>query len=986
MKEWRIPPFSVILSMVILMIIGLGLTPFIDIAQKPKPRQGKKLAIHFNWPGASPRVVEQEVTAKIEGVVSAVRGIKSVSSVSNLGNGRIDIGLKEDVNVSAVRFEISSLLRQIYKKLPDRVSYPSLSGGDVVTGGGRPGPQAVNLLTYRINADMDGEQIKEYIDQNIKPLLTAMEEVKAVHVSGGVSRYIEILYDPMVLTNYGISAATLADGIRTFMGKRNIAGDVDIVDNEGERRRITLHLSTAKFPGQIGEIPLTMVGDKIIYLNDLATYEYKERKPGSYFRINGLNTVNMSIQVDADANLIRLSESLRTKIGELKKHLREGMYLTLTYDASEELETELEKLLRRTFLTLFILLLFVWMVSRSWKYLSIISVTLVANVLIAVIVYYLLDIRLHTFSLAGIAVSFGIIIDASIVMVDHYSYYHNRKAFLAILAALVTTIGSLVIIFFMPAYIQNDLYDFSRIIIINLTVALLVALFFVPAIVERLNYYRRKQFVPSRKSRKLLGWNHFYCRYISFTQKRKWIYMILLVLAFGIPLFALPPKWSVKSGGLLAGPEEKRWYASFYDATVGSRFYQTHLRYPLSTWLGGTMRLFANTLGGRTYSRQEQEVKLFIRGQMPLGGTAFQLNEKVVIIEKFLAQFREIKRFETHIDGGGARIVVEFEEEFKKGSFPYFLESSVIREMIDIGGADWSTWGVSERGFSNSLHLGHRSSDIQLRGYNYNQLYKYAEQMCEHLGKNARVADLIIENAGNTKAVDELYMNFDRENIAGYQIQVSSGYRQLQEILSTTSLGHFSGKFINTSLELRSKRRDLFDLWNLNNTYLRVGERDISFRDIGEIAMRKAKNSIPKHNQQYVLHVAFNFLGSWEAGNKYMPATIDHFNEKLPVGYRCANTTRGWYEDDGTQYWLILLIVVIIFFMCTILFESIRLPLVIISLIPVSFIGTFLTFYFSGVNFGTGGFASLVLLSGLVVNAGIYIINEYINLKKGEPV
>ena len=67
---------------------------------------------------------------------------------------------------------------------------------------------------------------------------------------------------------------------------------------------------------------------------------------------------------------------------------------------------------------------------------------------------------------------------------------------------------------------------------------------------------------------------------------------------------------------------------------------------------------------------------------------------------------------------------------------------------------------------------------------------------------------------------------------------------------------------------------------------------------------------------------------------------------------------------------------------CSILFESLIQPLVIISLIPISFIGTFLTFYFSGITFGTSGFASLVLLSGLVVNAAIYIINEYNNSMK----
>ncbi|MFQ9146508.1 MAG: efflux RND transporter permease subunit, partial [Odoribacter splanchnicus] len=127
----------------------------------------------------------------------------------------------------------------------------------------------------------------------------------------------------------------------------------------------------------------------------------------------------------------------------------------------------------------------------------------------------------------------------------------------------------------------------------------------------------------------------------------------------------------------------------------------------------------------------------------------------------------------------------------------------------------------------------------------------------------------------------------------------------------------------------------------------------------------------------YSLQVAFNFMGSYNLSDQFIKQTTEEFNATLPVGFRTVNQSFGWYDDQGTQYWLILLIVVIIFFTCSILFESLRQPLVIISLIPISFIGTFLTFYFSGVNFGTGGFASLVLLSGLVVNAAIYVINEY---------
>lgn len=103
------------------------------------------------------------------------------------------------------------------------------------------------------------------------------------------------------------------------------------------------------------------------------------------------------------------------------------------------------------------------------------------------------------------------------------------------------------------------------------------------------------------------------------------------------------------------------------------------------------------------------------------------------------------------------------------------------------------------------------------------------------------------------------------------------------------------------------------------------------------------------------------------------------------MGFRCRNASHGYYEDHGTQYWLLGLVVVIIFVMCSILFESLRLPLAIISLIPVSFVGTFLTYLVTGVKFGTGGFASMVLLCGLTVNAGIYIVCEYRNQRSAFP-
>ena len=127
------------------------------------------------------------------------------------------------------------------------------------------------------------------------------------------------------------------------------------------------------------------------------------------------------------------------------------------------------------------------------------------------------------------------------------------------------------------------------------------------------------------------------------------------------------------------------------------------------------------------------------------------------------------------------------------------------------------------------------------------------------------------------------------------------------------------------------------------------------------------------------------FVGDYSYSAEYINGMLKEFNERIPVGFRCRNASYGYYEDHGTQYWLLGLVVVIIFVMCSILFESLRLPLAIISLIPVSFVGTFLTYLVTGVKFGTGGFASMVLLCGLTVNAGIYIVCEYRNQRSAFP-
>lgn len=141
-----------------------------------------------------------------------------------------------------------------------------------------------------------------------------------------------------------------------------------------------------------------------------------------------------------------------------------------------------------------------------------------------------------------------------------------------------------------------------------------------------------------------------------------------------------------------------------------------------------------------------------------------------------------------------------------------------------------------------------------------------------------------------------------------------------------------------------------------------------------------ANQAIERKNQEYQLFVEYDFIGPISLIEKVARQAIDKANTWLPPGYRAeprASFGWGWNREDPLQYGMLLPVLLIILVICAILLESLRQPLAVISLVPISFIGVFLTFHVFSVNFDQGGYASFLLLSGISVNAGLYLINDY---------
>ena len=973
-----IPAFSVLLIMAALTVIGVAMLPMLNIQYTPTVPE-RKIDVSFSWPDASARLVEQGATSRIEGTLSTVAGCESVSSRSSKGRGSVTVWFRKGTDMAAARFEVASAIRNLYAKLPEEVSYPNIS---LATSGSRES----ETLVYTIKADLPSERIEEYVSNYVSAPLSRIKGVGKVSLSGVTPFEWVITFDPKAMEPVGIAASDLAAAFRDYF-RSEVIVLTTLPQADGSGRSIVLKLRNRVSP-DFGEIPVAHRNGRIYYLRDFASVRWSEALPTSYFRINGLNTINLSVSCEGHTNMLRVAAAVRAEMERLQAGFPPEISATLNYDASRYVSGELEKIYVRTLLCVAILLLFVFLVSRDLRYLFIILVTLVVNILVAVVFYNLLRLDIHIYTLAGITVSLGIIIDTSIIMVDHYSYYRDRRVFVSILGALLTTIGALGIVWLLPEKQQANLTDFSLVIVINLAVSLLVALLFVPALLDKFPLGRSMTASSVRRRRFAVRFSRLYGRFIAWGRRHRWIFIVALVWGFGIPTFLLPDKIEPKGGKSL--PRRSEWY----NGIMQSRFISEH-RATIDKVFGSSLHLF-NTATGRYSNFREPEQKvLYVNAGMAEGCTVQQLNEVVRHMENYISRFDEVEMFRTRIYSyDNARIEITFRPEFVYTAFPTMLKQELTAAAINFGGATWRVWGIDDNSFNNNVVSSYRPNQIRLRGYNYDQLSAYADALIDSLSRNRRVAEPeIMDGNAWTLPHNEFSIRYDDERIAAAGLDVTDYYRLLSTMLYKSRLTPvYDGRELQ-QVVLESGDRGRFDRWHIANAQVRIDSLHTKLSAVGSIEKQRTGVSIRRYKQSYEILVGFDFIGSYELGKRLIERTVKQLNEEiLPIGFRADSPSHNFgRKEKQQQVWLILLVIAIIYTMCAVIFESLRKPVVIVLMIPISFIGVFLTFGWSDFIFDQGGFAAFVLLCGIVVNAGIYLINEEDNWaantrKRGIPL
>ena len=975
--------FTLIVAFICVALIGLALIPLLPVKLNPS-RTLPGFTVQFSMPGTSSRVVEIEATSKLEAMLARIKGIKNIYSTSDNGSGSITIELDKYADIDAVRFEASTIIRQTWPQLPDGVSYPYIRMKRPDENASRP------FMSFTLNAPSTPILIQQYADEHIKTRLAQIQGIYKIDLSGATPMEWVLEYDSEQLRRLGITLSDIQQAVSRYYLKEFL-GTYNVESSTGGKEWIRLALmpETKDEGFDASRIRVKSAEGKLISLDELVTVSHMEEAPQSYYRINGLNSIYLSITAEETANQLQLSKQVKEEMEAIQKVLPAGYEIHTSYDATEFIHEELNKIYLRTGLTVLILLFFVLIITLNPRYLFLIVVSLSINIAVAVIFYYLFGLEMQLYSLAGITVSLNLVIDNTIVMTDHILHRRNLKAFMSILAATLTTMGALVIIFFLDEKIRLNLQDFAAVVIINLAVSLFVALFFVPALIEKIGLKKRKRrrtqsrFFLLRASlprRITVYFTRFYGWMIRKLCRWRVAVCILLILLFGLPVFMLPDK--VEGEG-----RATEWY----NKTLGSSTYKEKIKPIVDKALGGSLRLFIQKVYNGSYFTRNEEVVLYVYANLPNGSTLEQMNELIKKMEIYLSQFKEIKQFQTSVyNARRGNINIYFTKEHQNSGFPYTLKANIISKALQLGGGSWGVYGLQDQGFSNDVREGAGSFQVKMYGYNYDELYEWAEKLKAKLLTHRRIKEVIINSYFSYWKDDyqEFYFNLNRERMAQENINANILFSTIRPIYGKSmEIGSVVAENGSEKIKLSSKQSQEYDIWAMQYFPYGTDDKQYKLSELATMEKGQMPQQVAKENQQYRLCLQYEYIGSGEQGNKILKRDLEEFNKELPMGYTAQSEREswGWGKKDNKQYLLLLVVIAIIFFTTSILFNSLKQPLAIIFIIPVSYIGVFLTFYWFKLNFDQGGFASFVLLCGITVNASIYILNEYNAIRRRHP-
>ena len=509
-------PVSVTVGVLLVALFGMLALLRIPVQMIPDVER-PMVYVSTIWPGASPEEIETEIVQEQEEQLKTLEGLVRMTSTSLRSSGSVSLQFQTGSDIDAALLRVNNKLQQV----PE---YPQNALKPVVSTSAFGGAEEATVwfdLSAREGVDIEIAKQWDFVDQVVQPALERVPGVAASGGFGGRDRELRVIVEPRALAARGL---TLAEVGRVLDAEnRDVsAGDFD----EGKRTYLVRTVGEYTSPEDVENVVLAWRDNAPVYVKDVARVVLDFKDPSAEVRNIQGQSIAVNITRQKGTNALVVMEGIREVVDRLNVGplAERGLVMRVSFSDSDYIEEAIDLVQRNIMIGGALAIVTLLFFLRSFSSTLVIGLAIPVSVIGTFLAMSLLGRNINVVSLAGLAFAVGMIVDASIVVLENIyrhqqlgknrrqaAYDGAREVWGAVLASVLTTVAVFLPVFFVQDEAGQLFRDIAVAVSAAVLISLVVSITLIPSLAARvLNAVQRSDSDDPDGGATSGGWRHLW--------------------------------------------------------------------------------------------------------------------------------------------------------------------------------------------------------------------------------------------------------------------------------------------------------------------------------------------------------------------------------------------------------------------------------------------------------------------------------------------
>lgn len=893
-----------------------------------------------SYDNAGPESVEKSVTEILESGLISVSNLKEMTSESSEGSSLIKLEFNYGTNIDTAINDIRDKLDMVKGNLPDDADSPQIFKFD---------SSAMPVMTLALNGNRSADELRTLADDEVSDRLEQTAGIAQATVRGGRESIVRIELSQNRLDAYDL---TLSSVVSTLASQNIEVGGGSVY--EGTRKYMVR--TTGEF-SSIEEINDTVVGSVNGYdvkLSDIGEAYMGYKDQTSEVFINGKPGVYISLQKQSGSNTVNVANAVYKKIAEIQQILPEGVSLDIISDDSTEVRDTLNSLIESILEGFVLAVLVLFLFLRSVKSTIIMAISIPFSVLITVLVMVAGGITLNMITMTGLILGVGMVVDASVVVLENIYSYRMRGTSARVSAEIGTqeVMSSVVsgnlttICVFIPFFVYKSQLDMLGelfttlmvVIIIALLSSLFVAMFLVPVLAGK--------FLPVDNRNETPIKNSFFKKCdsaiegaIDFIRDR---YRAALRVALHHRFATVLISFTVLASSLLLFSHLRvSFMSNFNDTEVG-----LNVELPLGTKLSETKSVLE-----QFYDIVKDEVKGYENIIVSVGSSSgMSLSSDTSYKGSISITLPDASKQIDSAESVKAKLRRHF-EDFPTATFTF--DDGKMQQMT---GSD---------------------IDIALSGNSLEKLLQTGKEIQELI--KAKVPEATEPELDIEEGLPQVEIKIDRARASSFGISVSSIANEINYSINGKTATTYRADGDDYDVVVLLCDQDRSDIPDLEKIFVNGTSGRYAVSNFAQVVRGTGPVSINREDKTRTVHLTAGITQGSSAGDveneiKEVIANNMVISEDVNISYEGS-----WKDTMDTMKILmivVILAVILVFGVMAGTYESFKDPFINMFTLPFLIVGVVAIHLITGQSFSMVSMLGVVMLVGIVVNNGIILVDQ----------